>query len=182
MDVSPNPSGSVKVDQATLNAYPTTTTIDSGRSISLEAVPASGYEFTGWSGDLTGKANPATLVMDCTKRITANFSRITHTLTLQVRGPGSVNPSAGDYSYPEGTVVGIMATPDRGQRFDGWTGAVGYANSANTTVTMDSYKIVIARFSQDKPNWLVLGAIIAAGMVVSGGIIWLATRRRGARA
>ena len=44
--------------------------------ISLEAVPATGYVFSNWSGDVTGTTNPTSLVMDCDKTVTATFKPI----------------------------------------------------------------------------------------------------------
>jgi hypothetical protein len=61
-------SGSVaKVpDQATYNP---------GTTVELMATPIAGWTFAGWSGDLTGTANPVTVIMDATKIITATFTQ-----------------------------------------------------------------------------------------------------------
>ncbi len=67
--------GSVIVNQAAPSSELATYTFKSGTHVRLEAVPASGYLFDSWSGDLSGKANPTTIVMDCNKSITANFSK-----------------------------------------------------------------------------------------------------------
>lgn len=48
-----------------------------GTPVGLAAVPAPGYTFTGWSGDLTGGDNPATLTMDSDKIVEAHFA-VTH--------------------------------------------------------------------------------------------------------
>jgi hypothetical protein len=45
-----------------------------GTLVTLTATATSGYQFTGWSGDVSGSANPATLAMDGNKRVTANFA------------------------------------------------------------------------------------------------------------
>jgi uncharacterized repeat protein (TIGR02543 family) len=256
VDVSPPQGGTVKIDETIPTTYPITTTVANSKSVILEAIPADGYEFAGWSGSLTGQDNPATLVMSCAKSVTAsfsekerlsltvevkgagsvipsagthsytqgtvvsinatpnagyrfdgwtgevgdassanttvtmdsaktviaNFSQITHTLTIEVKGAGSVTPSPGDHTCIEGSWINIIATPDTGYQFDSWTGDVGDASSANTTVTVDSDKTVIANFSETKPNWLPIGAIIAGGILVAGGVIWLAARRRRTRA
>ena len=63
---SPTAGGSV-----TLN--PTGGSYASGTSVTLTAVPNSGYLFSSWSGGLTGSTNPATIIMDGNKTITANF-------------------------------------------------------------------------------------------------------------
>jgi uncharacterized repeat protein (TIGR02543 family) len=39
------------------------------------AVPAAGWQFAGWSGDLTGSDNPAVLVIDGNKAVTATFTQ-----------------------------------------------------------------------------------------------------------
>ena len=78
MDVSSR-SGIVKLDQVAPPSYPYTYDFDSDASVTIEAVPAFGYVFDGWSGDLSGTANPATIRMDCNKKITANFSQVTTT-------------------------------------------------------------------------------------------------------
>ncbi len=43
-------------------------------SVTLTAVPNTGYSFTSWSGDLTGSTNPATIIIDANKSITVNFT------------------------------------------------------------------------------------------------------------
>ncbi|MBW3578476.1 MAG: DUF1349 domain-containing protein [Actinobacteria bacterium] len=45
-----------------------------GTEVQLTAVADSGWRFDGWSGDLTGSANPQALVMDADKSVTATFS------------------------------------------------------------------------------------------------------------
>jgi pectate lyase len=45
-----------------------------GTTIPLRATPASGWVFAGWTGDLTGNANPAPLSMDGPKSVTARFT------------------------------------------------------------------------------------------------------------
>ena len=44
-----------------------------GATVTLTAYRASGWAFAGWSGDLTGTVNPAELVMDGDKAVTATF-------------------------------------------------------------------------------------------------------------
>ncbi|MHC4436557.1 MAG: InlB B-repeat-containing protein [Planctomycetota bacterium] len=44
-----------------------------GERVRIKAVPDSGYEFFSWSGGLSEKANPATIIMHSNRSITANF-------------------------------------------------------------------------------------------------------------
>jgi hypothetical protein len=60
-------SGSVTVD-------PVQAVYTTGQVVTLTPVPAdNSWEFTGWSGDLTGSADPAALMMDGDKVVTATF-------------------------------------------------------------------------------------------------------------
>ncbi len=58
----------------TISRAPNQTSYTSGQSVTLTATASSGYTFSGWSGDLTGTTNPATLVMNSNKSVTANFT------------------------------------------------------------------------------------------------------------
>jgi len=44
-----------------------------GTVATLTVTPATGYSFTGWSGDLSGMKNPETITMDTDKTVTASF-------------------------------------------------------------------------------------------------------------
>ncbi len=87
---------------ATFTAGPTykltTTTIGSGTvspavgdypqgsTLTLTAKPASGYIFTGWSGDASGTTNPISVSMSANKTITATFTAIpVQTITYNVK-------------------------------------------------------------------------------------------------
>ena len=73
MDVSQG--GSVKVNQFDTSSGIATYTFEDGTHVRLKAVSAPGYLFDSWSGDLSGTANPAIIVVDCNKSVTANFTR-----------------------------------------------------------------------------------------------------------
>ncbi|MDZ7720714.1 MAG: hypothetical protein U5K72_17990 [Balneolaceae bacterium] len=49
------------------------TDYDSGAIVELNAVPAGGWKFVEWQGDLTGSDNPQTITMDGPKSVTAVF-------------------------------------------------------------------------------------------------------------
>ena len=148
MDVSPNDSGAVEVDETVQSSLPVTIRFDNGAAVRLKAIPAPGYHFDSWSGDLTGTGNPSTVIMSCNKRVTANFSQVMHTLTMRVDGNGSINPAVGNHSYAEGVLLKITAVPESGWQFDSWTGEVTTPDSPTTTVIVDSEKTIAARFSR----------------------------------
>lgn len=57
----------------TINVSPSGGTYSGGTQVSLTANPASGFIFLGWSGDLSGDDNPATIIMNTDKSVTAIF-------------------------------------------------------------------------------------------------------------
>jgi len=74
-----------------------------GTVVTLAASPASGYVFTGWSGALTGKKNPATVTMDADKNVTAFFTlKVTRIIQLTI---GSRT------MYVDGSPVVLEAAP-----------------------------------------------------------------------
>jgi pectate lyase len=54
-----------------------------GEPVTLTAVPSVGWEFAGWSGDVTGTTNPAVITMDGNKSVTANFVQVPPTISTQ---------------------------------------------------------------------------------------------------
>lgn len=56
---------------------PTKTIYTNGESVTLTAVPALGYEFDSWSGDITGTSSTIAVTMNSNKNITATFKTAT---------------------------------------------------------------------------------------------------------
>ncbi len=129
----------------TTDPAPGSYTYDYGTEVSVTAVPNSGYQFSGWSGDATGTTNPITVTMDGDKSITANFSTIQYTLTIAAGAGGTTNPAPGNYTYDTGTQVAVTAVPNDGYQFSHWSGdASGTTNPI--TITMDADKSITANF------------------------------------
>ncbi len=62
------------------------------------------------------------------------------------------SPGVGVFSYPRGTVVNLVAEPDRGYHFSCWTtnaGTIGDVYAATTTVTVSNYYFITAAFEQN---------------------------------
>lgn len=55
---------------------PTTGFYNANSQVTITAAPASGYQFTGFSGNLTGLTNPATITMSAPQSVTANFTAV----------------------------------------------------------------------------------------------------------
>ncbi|MFC1947211.1 hypothetical protein ACFLXY_04735 [Chloroflexota bacterium] len=72
MDVSTG-GGTVKVDLIEPWSLPYTKTYSQGSVVALEAIPSFGYTFKSWEKHFTSTENPASVVIDCNKYITASF-------------------------------------------------------------------------------------------------------------
>jgi len=75
---------------------------DPGTSVTLTAVPDSGYEFTGWTGDNTSTDNPLTVTVNSATRLTAHFQassgvenrgQVPLTYNLDQNYPNPFNPT-----------------------------------------------------------------------------------------
>ncbi|MBP7937931.1 MAG: chitobiase/beta-hexosaminidase C-terminal domain-containing protein, partial [Phycisphaerae bacterium] len=58
----------------TVSMNPTGGTYEMNTVVELTPVPATGWEFGGWSGDLSGTDDPAAITMDTQKTVTATFT------------------------------------------------------------------------------------------------------------
>ncbi|CAM1349109.1 InlB B-repeat-containing protein [Tenacibaculum halocynthiae] len=132
----------------TTNPNPTNGKYDDGTSVVLTATPNAGYQFDGWSGDASGTTNPVTVVMNANKTVTATFSKIQRTLTINgTNGTVTTNPNPTNGKYDDGTSVVLTAMPNAGYQFDGWSGdASGTTNPV--TIVMNTNKTVTATFSK----------------------------------
>ncbi|MBW8324271.1 MAG: ice-binding family protein [Prolixibacteraceae bacterium] len=133
----------------TVLKVPSKTAYNSGEIVVLTATPAMGYTFTGWSGDASGSINPVSVTMNGNKNITANFTALASTFTLNVvavNGMVVKNPNL--TAYNNGASVQLTASANSGFTFTGWSGdATG--NLPTATVIMNSNKNVTANFIAD---------------------------------
>jgi uncharacterized repeat protein (TIGR02543 family) len=137
----------------------------SGTVVTLTATPASGYTFAGWSGGLSGTANPAMITMTGNRTVAATFTAIpTYTLTVTLPANGTVTRSPDQATYFSGTVVTLTAVPATGYVFAGWSGGLtGTTNPA--TITMNGNKTVAAAFAV-APSYALTVGITGSGYVV----------------
>jgi hypothetical protein len=135
-------SGSGSVD---LN--PPGSVYDQGAVATLTTVPASGWEFSDWGGDLQGTMNTATLTMNTDKRVTAKFKAIPkYAVTLNLVGTGGVTLDPPGGVYYRDTVVKLTAAPGAGYVFSGYGGDFkGWMNVE--TLAINANKNITATFS-----------------------------------
>lgn len=75
-------NGSIRIN-------PAASTFEEGKTVTLNAIPDFGYQFIGWSGDLSGMNNPVTIVMEANKNVTASFTKIGGTIVFAINCGGS---------------------------------------------------------------------------------------------
>jgi hypothetical protein len=149
-------NGTVKVDE---NTYTEVVSVNEGTVLHLEAIANDGWQFDGWSGDLSLENAITTITMDSNKAVMATFTEVTATqysLTITKEGNGIVIVDGSEYTQAvyvdEGTVLNLEAMADNGWLFDNWNGDVTSAGSSTTTITMNEDEAVIVTFIQEAPS------------------------------
>ncbi|MFQ6028026.1 MAG: hypothetical protein ACE5Q6_11080 [Dehalococcoidia bacterium] len=145
-----------------------------GTRVTLAAEPAPGFGFHGWGGDCSGDGRFCRIDMDENKRVSANFARRIHSLTLSSEpaqgGSVEVSPSSGDvlgadalYRFAHGTQVKLKAVPSPGYQFSQWRGdcqnAAGISDEV-CVLLMDSSKSAVATFELKSYSLTVNGILV----------------------
>ena len=128
------------------NPQPVSGTYTAGTVVSLIPVPATNFQFSGWSGACSG-TGACSVTMDAAKSVTATFTLKQFALVLATIGSGSISasPQPVGGTYGAGTVVSLTPTPAANFQFIGWSGAC--SGSSSCSVTMDATKSVTATFT-----------------------------------
>ncbi|KUK81875.1 MAG: Uncharacterized protein XD94_0279, partial [Mesotoga prima] len=126
------------VGQGTVTKNPDKAEYTHGEVVQLTANPADNWNFTGWSGDLAGSANPESITMNSDKTVTANFSIVQHTITASAGVGGTISPS-GKVKVNHGSNQSFNINPNTGYdiqdvKIDGVSeGAIGSYTFSNVT-------------------------------------------------
>lgn len=124
-----------------------------GTSVTLSADPDPGTSFEGWQGCDSVSSGQCTVQMSELKTVTATFTPITHTLTVEKNGTGS-GKVTGDgidcgadcsEEVEQGTTVELTADPDPGSELAGWSGCDSVAGDS-CQLEIDSDKTATATF------------------------------------
>ncbi|MFO8110628.1 MAG: hypothetical protein R6U17_08975 [Thermoplasmata archaeon] len=151
-----------------------------GMEVTITAIADDGWEFSHWSGDVSGTNTEIAVTMNDDKTVTAVFEEEQvpeeFDLTIEVDGQGTTDPEEGSHTYEEGTEVTITATAADGWKFVEWTGdATGTPASIDVTMTEDM--TVTAVFEEDEGEpaepgfledywWLLLLLIIVLIVII----------------
>ncbi len=89
---TPPGAGSISASPSSPDGY-----YNANETIQLVAIPTTGFQFQGWSGDLSGSVNIQQIVMSTPRSVTANFTPIPCVYSLSSVG-ASVAASGGTRS------------------------------------------------------------------------------------
>nr|WP_304608466.1 malectin domain-containing carbohydrate-binding protein [Pontibacter anaerobius] len=118
----------------TVTKRPDQSSYAGGTSVTLTAVPATGYQFSGWSGDVSGTTTPLSIVMDANKTVTATFTQTQQTATQLINAGGS--------QYVDGQSRTWSADA-------GFSGGVASSKSFNVAGTTDDALYLAYRYALD---------------------------------
>ena len=149
---------SLPANSGTVTRDPVKENYGCGETVTLTAVPNPGFKFDSWSGDLTGTTNPAMLVMNGTKNVSANFvADVQYTVNVSASGFGTVTKEPDKAFYSAGESVTLTATPSLGNLFTNWSGdATGTTNPL--TVQVNNNLSVVGNFAPAPPRILTVTA------------------------
>ncbi len=116
-----------------------------GSPVTLTAKPAPGWNFSGWSGSLTGNQNPATLSLSGSQAVTATFVPKALQLKVSVSGSGAVLLKPNQLYFDSGDVVTLTAVANPGWIFVNWSGDLT-GDDITQPVLMNSNKTLVANF------------------------------------
>jgi Divergent InlB B-repeat domain len=155
LNVVLNGSGSVTSTPAGINCGTAcSAAFATGTSVSLSAVPATGYSFTAWNGGGCTGTGACVVALTAATSVAATFTQIKYTLSVSKTGSGTVTSNVGGIncgatcsaSLNTGTAVTLTATPASGYAFTGWSGAC--TGTGTCTTTMNAARSVVASFAQ----------------------------------
>lgn len=161
------------VGQGTITLNPAGGTYDSGTVVTVTANASSGWQFTGWSGDLGGSTNPETITMNSNKSVTATFTEISSTNDVghtTVFGSTSTNGSrrAMPFTMPEnGTITSIS------MYHTGGSGDMILAVYDGTSTPQNRIAITPTTTVSGSTGWQTIN-LTTPVYVTSGTSIWLA--------
>jgi hypothetical protein len=166
---------------------------NAGAQIAVTATPAVGYQFTGFSGSLTG-GSPGYIIMNSNKSVTANFvqqqpSTVTHTITtspvtgllLTVDGTSCTSPCTFQWSVGTNhTIATTSPQPGGGGKqytFSSWSdgGALSHTilasstpttwvASFNETIATQSFSLTVSQPPSVAPGSTATATLSAAGI------------------
>ena len=127
-----------------------------GTRVTLEALPAEGYELLSWAGACSGKRR-CVVPLEADRSVSATFVRIEDAFAVSVigSGTGTVSDSAAGIDcgltcagiFQRGSILKLTAQAEKGSRFIGFAGCDS-VTGATCTVSVTEAKTVTATFGE----------------------------------
>jgi hypothetical protein len=129
-----------------------------GEQCAIRAVPAAGYLFEGWQGDIESLNDTIYITFDKDYQVYPKFSIIptlvTYTLTAGALEGGAIHYVPSKPVYYENEIVTVTAKADSGYIFSRW-GGDHTGNEISFNITMDSNKNIEASFIKREWSFII---------------------------
>lgn len=113
--------------------------------VTLSAQPAAGWQFLDWLGSVDG-TNPVVRVrMTYSRFVRARFGT---GIVPNSLGRGSIEARPRSEVYPYGSAVQVVAWPEPGHYFAGWSGSVQSMENPLNLVVRDAHPVLTASFAE----------------------------------
>jgi len=148
---------------------------NSGSSVTVSAVPNSGYTFSNWTEGATIVSSSAnyTFIISGGRTLVANFTLVPTQYSVNLSSnPALGGSTSGGGSFNSGASVTATAVPNSGYAFSNWTEGVNVISSnANYTFTISANRTLVANFTVVSPTQysVNLSSNPALGGSTSGG-------------
>ena len=151
-----------------------------GTLVKLKGTPAAHSGPVAWTGcDAVNGSNECEVTMSAVKSVTGTFTRITHTLTVTIKGTGVGSVSCkleGDAAFGscarainEGSKVEVKATAAKGSAFEDFSAGTGSAVGCTTSIcTINEFEVnsaLTATFNKETATFEVTLAGNGSGVV-----------------
>ncbi|MBN2507916.1 MAG: leucine-rich repeat protein, partial [Verrucomicrobia bacterium] len=133
-------------------------------SVKLTALPENGWTFLDWKGNAQGTNPEVTLQVTWGTTFRARFGT---EISVTPSGNGTVRVIPQSLLYPYGAAVRIVAEPEPGNCFTGWSGSANGDVNPLTMIVQDGHPAILASFDTLPAGRVALTAIPDGYGVVS---------------
>ena len=126
-----------------------------GESVSITALPSTGYQIASWSGTCgtyAKSANPVSITATKDCLISVAFEKVSYTITTNAGTGGSIT---GNQSVKHGESVSITATLSTGYQIQSWSGSCGTFTSSTNPATFTATKDCAINVAFEKVSYSI---------------------------